>query len=108
MRLGPAAAIIALFLSSSAEAQSGPIGGSGCLPEVYAGLTYCSPPMGTIVRHSQMNMIVCGRGQCVRDTMGQVYCAAEQGGAVVIQPTGQVQCVGGCEIPRPEYCQAPR
>ncbi len=107
MRFEGAAAIIALLLSTSAEAQSGLVGGSGCLSGS-TGFTRCSPPMGTVLRHSQMDMIVCGRGQCAKNVFGQIYCAAEPGGAVVTQSTGQMQCIGGCEIPRPEYCQTPR
>ena len=107
MRFRIAPAVIALFLSTSAEAQSGLVGSSGCLAD-YLGFTHCSPPMGTVLQHSQIEMIVCGRGQCAENAMGQVACAAQPGGAVVIQPTGFLQCVGGCETPRTEYCQTPR
>jgi len=62
--------------------------------------------MGTILRND-IGMIVCGRGQCVRDGLGQTYCSAQPGGFALIQ-YGQHRYTEGCESPRQEYCQIPR
>jgi hypothetical protein len=68
-------------------------------------LSGCSSPLGVILPSSLGN--VCGQGQCVQDTTGQIYCSAQPGGFAVVE-MGQFRCTGGCEIPRPEYCQNPR
>lgn len=70
-------------------------------------VTWCAPPMGTIVEDDEGNP-VCGPGQCIDDAAGRIVCAKEVGGSVTVDRDGQVKCVGGCQKANRMFCRRPQ
>lgn len=71
------------------------------------GEVICPPPFGALMTDINGNT-VCGPGFCARDSYGQVKCSALPGGAVDMDPNGNVLCVGGCVDGATSYCVTPR
>ena len=89
-----------LFLPAPAPAQN-----SGCMSQLSGWV--CSPPNGGMETDINGN-VVCGPGQCARDSTGKVMCSSVPGGAVVIGTNGKVLCVEGCVAAASSYCVKPR
>jgi len=89
-----------LFFPGPAPAQS-----SGCISQ-FSGWV-CAPPNGGM--ETDINgKIVCGPGQCARDSAGKVMCSSVPGGAVTMDSTGKVLCVEGCVAAASSYCAKPK
>lgn len=71
------------------------------------GKTICAPAGGS-ARIDRLGQVVCGLGQCVNNALGEVSCASQAGGEVMMDSAGQAVCVGGCVEARASYCQASR
>ena len=63
----------------------------------------CAAPLGGIGVDS-IGSVLCGRGECAIDSIGQVQCSKLPGGGALIDSIGIVRCVGGCEPAKPNYC----
>ncbi|MDR2945672.1 MAG: hypothetical protein LBV79_02860 [Candidatus Adiutrix sp.] len=66
----------------------------------------CPPPLGGIAADMGGQM-VCGPGQCARDSTGAVKCSALPGGGAVVDMSGDVLCVGGCVTGERRRCVVP-
>lgn len=95
------AALLMALCATSIAADSK----SGCI-EDSIGRAVCAPPLGTITGDS-IGRVVCGRGECVTDQIGRVACSRVSAGGAIVDRIGRVQCVGGCEEARPNYCVRP-
>jgi len=51
--------------------------------------------------------VVCGPGECARDSKGVVRCSSLPGGSVILDINGNVLCVGGCVPGSRRYCVVP-
>jgi hypothetical protein len=71
------------------------------------GQVICAPPGGGVQVNS-IGQVLCGPGQCVIDSIGQVYCSSQPGGGAAVNNIGQPVCVGGCVRGSSSYCQTPR
>ena len=71
----------------------------------FLGQISCAPNGGDVARDIIGNL-VCGRGKCVRFTIGggTIMCAKIPGGAATFDVSGQPICSGGCEEAKKEYC----
>jgi len=70
------------------------------------GKPVCAPAMGGIVKdkHGQP---VCGKGQCLADSLGNIVCSSQVGGYSSKDARGQAVCTGGCEPALASLCQYP-
>jgi len=71
------------------------------------GQVYCSPPNGSI-KLNQVGEILCGVGQCVTNSLGQMLCSSQPGGSAIIAALGNTLCTGGCVPASASLCQIPR
>lgn len=49
--------------------------------------------------------VVCGRGDCAKNTAGEVFCSSVIGGSVLKDSRGNVRCYGSCERATLENCE---
>ena len=96
--------MIILLCMKFANAQQ-PIQG-GCIRTTLGG-AICSPPAGGIAVTS-IGQILCGPGQCMTTTLGDVVCSSQPGGYIAVNSIGQILCTGGCVNASAGYCQVPR
>lgn len=99
--------IVFCFLTSSAFAQK--ILGNTCVKvtgeSFFAPPSMACPKPGGTIAVDVLQTPVCGLGQCTRDFMSRIICAKSPGGAIGKDIIGNIQCVGGCEEARSEYCE---
>jgi hypothetical protein len=100
MRISVIALYLAVFTTSAAYAHG------GCVQDS-VGQIICAPPAGSL-QTDPIGRIVCGPGECVTDSMGQVKCSSQPGGGAMTNDRGKVVCVGGCVLAKASYCQIPR
>jgi hypothetical protein len=67
----------------------------------------CAPPSGGIST-TLIGGIVCGKGQCAQDIIGQVKCSKQAGGYATKNILEQVVCTGGCAPGSASLCQRPK
>lgn len=68
------------------------------------GQPVCAPPNGGIAKDIIGNP-VCGKGECVVDSIGRVMCAKNAGGAATKNLIDQPVCSGGCEQANAQTCE---
>lgn len=100
VQLSVIALYLAVFAASVAYAHGGCVQNS-------VGQIICAPPAGSL-QTDPIGQIVCGPGECVTDSMGQVKCSSQPGGGAMTNDRGKVVCVGGCILANTSYCQIPR
>lgn len=67
----------------------------------------CAPPRGSLLKN-RYGKYVCGPGRCVvKNSDGEVICAAAPGGAVALDSRGRSLCVGGCVRASEALCVVP-
>jgi hypothetical protein len=71
------------------------------------GKTICAPAGGG-AQLDRLGQVVCGLGQCVVNSFGEVSCAGQPGGEAMLDAAGQAVCVGGCVEARHSYCRTQR
>ena len=91
--------LLSMWLPSISIAQQ-----PQCVQSVTAKVVCPRYPGGGIATNS-VGFIKCGKGQCVRDGIGQVYCSSKQGGYASLDITSQPVCSGGCEPGSPDLCE---
>ena len=113
------AALGAIGTSSSARAQSVT---PGCVNDRY-GNVQCPPPGGTCVKDrfgevrcsppdggilmDRYQVPVCGPGQCVTDTKGEVFCSRVPKGSATLDRYGDAACTDGCIHAAAQACITP-
>ena len=70
-----------------------------------AGQVICPPPNGSIAADAA-GQVVCGRGECLKDSAGRWMCSIEVGGHVGQSANAQAVCTGGCEQASASLCEA--
>ena len=113
------AALGAIGTSSSARSQSAT---PGCVSDRY-GNVQCPPPGGTCVKDrvgevrcsptdggiqlDRYQVPVCGPGQCVTDTKGEVFCSRVPKGSAALDRYGDAVCTEGCIGAAAQACTTP-
>ena len=49
--------------------------------------------------------ILCGRGECARQSDGAVHCSVVEGGAALRDSRGRIRCEGRCEPGSADHCE---
>lgn len=88
------------FLPFFAYAQFAPVS-KACVRTI-SGVT-CAAPLGGIGVDT-IGSVLCGRGECAIDSIGQVQCSKLPGGGAMSDAIGIVRCIGGCEPAKASYC----
>ena len=70
----------------------------------FVGRAVCPPTNGSIAKDALGNL-VCGRGDCVMDALGNWKCSVQPGGHAGKDAIGLVRCTGGCESASSSYCE---
>lgn len=78
----------------------------GCINNSF-GKPVCAPPMGGIVK-DRLGQPVCGRGQCLANSLGDIICSSQTGGYSSKDARGKVVCTGGCVSASAALCQLPK
>ena len=71
------------------------------------GKPVCAPPIGDIVKDKH-GKPVCGRGQCLADSLGNIVCSTQIGGYSSQDVRGRAVCTGGCVPASASLCQFPK
>jgi hypothetical protein len=71
------------------------------------GKPVCAPPIGDIVKDKH-GRPVCGRGQCLADSLGNIVCSTQIGGYSSKDARGRAVCTGGCVLASASLCQFPK
>ena len=71
------------------------------------GKPVCAPPTGGIMKDKH-GRPVCGKGQCLADSLGNIVCSSQIGGYSSRNARGQVVCTGGCVSATASLCQSPK
>lgn len=78
---------------------------AGCV-QMLTGII-CPPPNGG-VSSGLDGQVVCGPGECARNSKGVVKCSSVSGGGAILDINGEVLCVGGCIDGQLNYCVVPQ
>lgn len=71
------------------------------------GKPVCASPLGSIVK-DKLGVPVCGRGQCLANSLGNIVCSPLAGGYSSKDARGRVLCTGGCVPASASLCQFPK
>jgi hypothetical protein len=83
-----------------------PPAGGQCTTDRY-GDPVCSPADGGVAT-TRTGEVVCGRGACVTDIHGEVWCSTVPRGAATLDRYGKAVCTEGCEPASASACVRPR
>ena len=75
-----------------------------CISSWDGGVICPRHPNGGIAANG-IGVILCGKGQCVKDGLGRVWCSKDMGGFAGVNALGQPACSGGCESGSSSLCQ---
>ena len=84
--------------------QCPPPGGS-CVKDL-AGDVRCSPADGGITL-DRYRVPVCGPGQCIADSKGEIFCSRVGKGAAALDRYGDAVCTDGCIKATAQACATP-
>jgi hypothetical protein len=74
-----------------------------CTSNQYGKLS-CAAAGGDAVR-AKNGSVVCGVGKCAKDQYGEIWCSSQVGGGAIKNSSGNVECLGGCQLGSSEYCE---